>query len=154
MSYQLLKSLHLLGVSLFLGNIIVTALWKMLADRSRRPAVIAYAQRLVTLTDLVFTAPGAALILVSGLLMAGGHDAVARTPWLSWGLGLFTASGLLWVLVLIPVQWKQARLARGFAEAATVPAEYWRLARIWAGVGALATLLPLANLYVMVFKPG
>ena len=34
MSYNAFKVIHLLGVVLFLGNIIVTALWKMLADRT------------------------------------------------------------------------------------------------------------------------
>ena len=34
MSYNAFKVIHLFGVVLFLGNIIVTALWKMLADRT------------------------------------------------------------------------------------------------------------------------
>jgi uncharacterized membrane protein len=33
-NYLLLKSLHVLGVVIFLGNIIVTAVWKALADRT------------------------------------------------------------------------------------------------------------------------
>jgi uncharacterized membrane protein len=36
--YLILKALHLLGVVLFLGNIVVTAVWKMLADRTQSPA--------------------------------------------------------------------------------------------------------------------
>jgi hypothetical protein len=35
MSREAWLSLHLLGVVLFLGNIIVTALWKLLADRTQ-----------------------------------------------------------------------------------------------------------------------
>lgn len=74
----------------------VTALWKVLADRTRHPAVVAYSQHLVTVTDVAFTATGAALILVTGQLMAGGHAAIFSTPWLAWGYGLFITSGLLW----------------------------------------------------------
>ena len=48
--YLAFKVIHLLGVVLFLGNIIVTAVWKTLADRTREPRTIAYAQRLVTVT--------------------------------------------------------------------------------------------------------
>ncbi|HVL56394.1 MAG TPA: DUF2269 domain-containing protein [Burkholderiaceae bacterium] len=153
MSYQLLKSLHLLGVVLFLGNIIVTAAWKALADRTRIPSVIAHSQRMVTFTDVVFTATGAALIAVTGQLMAGGRDAILATPWLTWAYGLFIATGLLWLFVLIPIQWQQARMARGFEHGNDVPESYWRLSRRWALFGSIATLLPLANLYVMVFKP-
>ena len=43
--YLLLKSLHVLGVVIFLGNIIVTAVWKALADRTGSPTIAAYAQR-------------------------------------------------------------------------------------------------------------
>jgi hypothetical protein len=41
-NYRLLKSLHVLGVVIFLGNIIVTAVWKALADRTGSPAIVAY----------------------------------------------------------------------------------------------------------------
>lgn len=116
-TYLALKSLHILGVVLFVGNIVVTAWWKVQADRTRHPAIVAFAQRQVTLTDWIF------------------------------------ASGLLWVAILIPVQIKQARLARGFAANGPIPDEYWRLNRVWLWVGILATVLPAANLYFMVFKP-
>lgn len=154
MDYLILKTLHVLGVVLFLGNISVTALWKVMSERSRRPEVVAFGQRLVTVTDFVFTLPGAALILVTGHLMAGGHAAIFSTPWLTWGWSLFIVSGVLWVLVLIPVQVWQAKLARGFAAGGVVPARYWRLSQVWMAVGMLATVLPLANLYFMVAKPG
>ncbi len=153
-TYLLLKSLHLLGVVLFLGNIIVTGWWKVMADRTRHPAVIAFAQRQVTLTDYVFTAGGAALVLATGVgnAVLHGMDYLGIT-WLAWGFWLFTLSGVLWAAVLIPVQIKQARLARGFAQGGEIPPEYWKLGRIWLVVGTLATVVPLANLYWMVFKP-
>ena len=49
MSYQAFKVVHLFGVVVFLGNIIVTALWKVMADRTAEARIIAYAQDLVTL---------------------------------------------------------------------------------------------------------
>ncbi|MGH8119665.1 MAG: DUF2269 family protein [Gammaproteobacteria bacterium] len=62
-AYLTLKSLHILGAVIFLGNIIVTGWWKVMADRTKNPKVIAFAQRQVTMTDFVFTAGGAAIIL-------------------------------------------------------------------------------------------
>jgi hypothetical protein len=35
MTYLAFKVVHILGVVLFLGNIVVTAVWKTLADRIR-----------------------------------------------------------------------------------------------------------------------
>jgi uncharacterized membrane protein len=154
MSYNAFKMIHLLGVVVFLGNIIVTALWKALADRTADPPVIAFAQRLVTLTDWVFTAGGVLLILIGGYGMAFVAGLNLRgQAWLNWGQVLFIASGLIWVLVLIPTQIAQARQARALAAGGAVPESYWRHSRRWMIWGVIATVIPLANLYFMVFKP-
>lgn len=154
MSYSLLKTLHVVGTILFVGNIMVTAIWKLMADRTRVPPVVAFGQRLVTLTDFLFTAAGAALVIATGLLMlrsfAGNPWDVA---WIRWGLILFVVSGVLWGAVLVPVQIQQARLARRFVSGSEIPERYWRLGRVWMAVGIVATLLPLANVVLMVFKP-
>ena len=152
-NYEILKSLHLLGVTLFLGNIIVTAFWKMLADRTKTPAVIAYAQRLVTITDFVFTATGVLLIAITGRMMASRFGEISDSLWLIWGWGLFAASGLIWVSILLPVQIKQAKLAKEFENKENIPESYWSLSKYWAGFGIIATILPLVNLYIVVFKP-
>jgi len=154
MSYLDLKTLHLLGVVLFLGNIIVTALWKVAADRTGEPRVVAFAQRTVNLADLVFTAPGAAIILATSYAMAwqAGID-LTGPVWVRWGQAMFIGSGVIWVAVLIPTQIAQARLARGFAEGGPIPDRYHRLNRRWLVWGLVATLLPLANLWFMVAKP-
>jgi uncharacterized membrane protein len=154
MSREAWLSLHILGVVLFLGNIIVTAVWKMLADRTQSAPVVAYAQRLVTITDVAFTATGVVLIIVSGQVLADDFGGVFSGPtWLTIGWSLFIASGVIWAAILIPVEVMQARLAREFRDSPTIPDRYWRLSTIWAVFGVIATLLPLANLYFMVFKP-
>jgi uncharacterized membrane protein len=154
MTYLAFKIVHLLGVVLFLGNIIVTGVWKVLADRTREPRTIAYAQHLVTVTDWVFTLGGVILILIGayGMVLIAGLNPLGQT-WLIWGQSLFIASGIIWVLILIPTQIAQARAARAFAQGGTIPESYWRLGRRWAIWGTIATLLPLANLYFMVVKP-
>jgi uncharacterized membrane protein len=132
MSYNAFKVIHVAGVIVFLGNIIVTGVWKVLADRTGEPRVIAYAQRLVTITDWVFTAGGVVLILIGayGMASVGGLD--LRQAWLVWGQSLFGASGLIWVVVLIPTQIAQARQARVFAAGGVIPESYWRYGRRWA----------------------
>jgi uncharacterized membrane protein len=152
-TYLALKTLHLAGVMLFLGNIVVTGWWKAMADHTRDPRIIAFAQRQVTLTDWVFTAGGAALLAAAGYGNAYLHGIALSTPWVALGHWLFVASGLIWVAILIPVQTLQARLARGFADGGPIPERYWRLGRLWMVFGIAATALPAANLYVMVFKP-
>lgn len=152
-TYLALKSLHILGVVLFVGNIIVTGWWKVMADRTRHPAIVAFAQRQVTLTDWIFTFGGSTLVVVGAYANVYLHDLPLAAPWLVWGQAMFFLSGLLWVAILIPLQIRLARLARGFAGGGAIPDEYWRLNRVWLWVGILATVLPAANLYFMVFKP-
>jgi uncharacterized membrane protein len=153
MTYNAWVAVHVLGVVIFIGNLIVTAVWKTLADRTREPRVIAYAQRLVTVTDVAFTATGAVLITISGLALAGDWGGIGGPTWLTVGFGLFAVSGLIWVTILIPVQLEQSRLARAFGSGGRVPERYWRLALRWYVFGALATVLPLSNIFVMALKP-
>jgi uncharacterized membrane protein len=154
MSFEAFKVVHLFGVILFLGNIIVTGVWKVLADRTGEPRVIAYAQRLVTLTDWIFTAGGVALILIGAYGMAAvGHLDLRGPTWLVWRQAMFVASGVIWIIILIPTQILQARHARAVARGGAIPESYWQHGRrllIW---GTIATVIPLANIYFMVFKP-
>ena len=153
-TYLVLKSLHILGAVVFLGNIVVTGWWKVMADRTREPRIIAFAQRQVTLTDFVFTGGGVAMVLVTGVANAEIHHMdYWHVHWLAWGLGLFLASGVIWAAILIPLQVKLAHLAKDFADGGGIPDTYWRLGRLWLWFGVLATLLPLLNIYWMVFKP-
>ena len=153
-NYLLFKSLHILGIVLFLGNIIITGWWKVMADKTKHPLIIAFAQRQVTLTDFVFTAGGAGLVLVTGLINAMNLNSdYLSIYWISKGYWMFIISGLIWALILIPVQIKQARMAKLFEEGKEIPELYWKLGRIWIFFGITATLIPLANLYFMVYKP-
>lgn len=145
-----LKSLHILGACLFLGNIIVSGLWKTLADRNGNLLVARFATRLVNITDIVFTGLGAALLLASGHLLSGYYGGVLRNDWMLWSYILFAISGLIWAAILVPIQVKQSRLLRGATQ--DIPGEYYRLARIWAIAGTLATLAPLPAIYLMVAK--
>ena len=153
MSYDAFKVIHLAGVVIFLGNIIVTGIWKVMADRTQEARIIAYAQRLVTITDWIFTAGGAMLIVLGayGMVFTAGLDLTQF--WLALGQSLFVASGVIWAAILIPTQIVQARQARAFAAGGPIPESYWRHSRRWMIWGTIATLLPLANLYVTVVKP-
>jgi uncharacterized membrane protein len=112
-NYFLLKFIHLLGVVIFLGNIVVTGWWKFMADRTGDLKIIAFAQRQVTLTDFVFTAGGVVLVAIGGVGNAMLHHMdYLHIKWMAWGYWQFIASGVIWVVVLIPVQIRQAKMAR------------------------------------------
>lgn len=152
--YAFLKAVHLVGVVLLVGNAIVTLVWKLGADRTSEPTVIAFGQHLVTLTDWWFTLGGAVLILIGGYgaVWTAGLDPFGA-GWLLWGQVLFGVSGLLWALILIPAQIRQGRQASSFATTGLIPAGYWRDARRWTWWGSLAIAPLLGAIWIMIAKP-
>ncbi len=153
-NYLILKTIHILGAVIFLGNIVITGWWKLMANKTNNPVIIAFAQKQVTLTDFVFTAGGSAILFITGLVNIKLHEiSIAGTVWIYWALALFTLSGIIWITILIPLQIKQANEAKTFCEQTKISAEYWRRKYSWICWGILATILPLVSIMLMVLKP-
>lgn len=155
--YESLKILHLIGVIMFMGNIIITGWWKVMADRTGDYRVISFAQRQVTLTDWIFTFGGVVILAVSAFGMVfhmneNIMEEVFEQRWLWWGYTLFIVSGVIWVTILIPMQIAQARMALRFTATGEIPGRYWLYGKIWLWFGILATAVPLISLYWMVTK--
>ncbi|MBK1716635.1 hypothetical protein CKO27_03035 [Thiocystis violacea] len=152
--YAFFKSLHILGLVLMAGNVTVTALWKVFADRTNKTQIMAFAQWLVTVTDFSFTLSGGFLMVVGGYGAAYvGHISVIDTPWVVLGQLMLAVAGAVWLGILVPLQIRQARLAQDFAVIGEVPAEYRQCSRTWLVWGLLSTVPLLAGLYWMVAKP-
>lgn len=150
-SYLWLKVLHIVGVVLFLGNIIITGWWKNMADRTKNAQVIAFAQRQVTVTDWLFTAGGSVILTIAGAFNV--HTSWSYSmKWLQMGIGLFAISAIIWAFILIPTQIKQAKMAQLFAETGVISDVYWQLCRRWNIWGGLAVVVPLGAVYFMTFK--
>jgi uncharacterized membrane protein len=152
--YSVFKWMHILGVIILLGNVTVTAVWKVFADRTANPTVIAFAQRLVTITDWSLTLLGIALLMIGGFgaLAITGMNPFA-TGWLRIGEALFVLSGGIWACILLPTQVRQARAARAFASDGIVTEPYRRDARRWILWGIIATVPLVVATWVMVVKP-
>jgi len=152
--YQALVYAHILGVILLAGNITITAFWKVLADMTKEAKQIAFANRAVIVADWLFTLPGIVLTLVGGIgISLMGQWPLFEVSWLSWSVFWFIVAGLLWMIFLIPLQIRQSRAAKLFAETGDIPDSYWRDAKWWISIGLIATIPLLIVLYLMVFKP-
>ena len=144
-----IKVIHLLCACLFLGNVIVSGVWAALAERTGSYEIIKFSNRLVLLTDVLFTASGALGLVITGHLMADRYGGDTAHGWITWSYALFGLSGLIWVFVLVPIQLRQRSLLARFDY---ITADYLRLSRLWQIAGAIATLLPLPIIYLMVTK--
>ncbi len=144
-----LKTVHVLCACLFLGNVVVSGTWAALAERTRNHDIIKFSNHLVLVTDLLFTLTGAIGVVFTGHLMAANYGGDTAHPWITWSYMLFGLSGLIWALVLVPIQLKQRSL---LSKTTFITSEYLRLSKIWQISGAVATVLPLPILYLMVKK--
>jgi uncharacterized membrane protein len=148
------KYLHYLGIILLAGNITVTAVWKVFADRNGDWRIVRFGQRLVTGTDFGLTIPGIVLTMVGGygVLWMQGYS-LTEPAWLLWSQVFFVSAGAIWLFILVPIQVKQARLANAFTSQADVTDEYRRLSRRWITWGLISTVPLCIVLWLMVAKP-
>jgi uncharacterized membrane protein len=144
--------LHILGVILFVGNIVVTGMWMAMAERNHNTRVLRFSAATVNWADVFFTAPGIILIVLNGLFLAAKWGGPFATGWLMAGASLFLVSGVVWVVFLIGYQDKMIRLSTGSNSDAELPGEFFSVLHRWYFWGAVATILPVAASIFMVVK--
>ena len=147
--------LHIAGAVIFLGNIIVTGAWMLMAECTHISRVIHFSAKAVIRADFLFTLPGVLLVLMNGLIMAYARwgGAFRDFDWISVAVALFVISGIIWVGALLRLQHRMVVLSARPAEADSLPPEFYSALHKWYFWGLVAILLPLGSLYLMVAKP-
>ena len=154
MLYLALKSLHVLGVVLFLGNVITGAFWKRQADRTADLKVRAQVLAGIIRSDQVFTLPTVAVIFGTGVWAALlVHFPILGTLWIVAGLALFLLSGLVFAIKVGPLQKKLLANVEAGMSGNWDRAAYEALSRSWLAWGWVAIGAPLVVVFLMVFKP-
>lgn len=153
-SYEWSLFMHIFGAIVFVGNVIVTAVWMNFARRSGDANILRFAVRGVIGTDVYFTTPGFLLVLLNGGILGTGWFRSGQASWIWAAMGLFVLSGMVWFVFLIPVQLRMGRIAGAVKGAGDdLPPEFYSLLGRWYRWGGVATFLPLAVLIIMVLKP-
>lgn len=140
--------LHLLGATMFLGNILAGAMWMARLGASGQRVANRYASVSINVGDVVLTGPGALLLLYNGLVLATIYGGTFALTWLRWGFLLFAGLGALWLAVLVPLQQRLISLANSGRDDA-----FDRTARLYALPGATAGVIALVVFGLMVLRP-
>lgn len=148
-SYQTHKFLHILGVILFMGNMIVGPIWFSFAYFSKDEKLLSYANKLLQVTDLGLTIPGVFLTVINGLFLASSFGGTQNLPWLQKSIiSLF----VMWILS-IPLIYLQEKL---YVTMDNEPGNRQKLNTLlfyWSILGTFVMLPPTYVFYLMVFKP-
>jgi uncharacterized membrane protein len=154
--YLVLKLVHIAAVVAFLGNIATGLFWHAHAARTRDPRLLHHAMDGIIRSDQWITLPGVALIVLTGVIMAMNAGLpLLGTPWIAWSLALFSLSGLVYGVFLVPLQVRLRALAREGLQSGTFDyPRYHALALRWDLWGLVSLAAPLAAMVLMVLKPG
>lgn len=145
----LLKTAHVLGAILFVGNVVITGIWSAIFWRARYTHDFQRAARAIVITDWWFTVGGGALLTSSGIALAMLRGLpLWGTPWIRQALLALGVSTLLWLVVLVPAQRTMVRHTGGADDASLVRA-YGR----WSVWGWTATAPLVYAVWCMVAKP-
>jgi uncharacterized membrane protein len=141
------RVLHVLGAVLLVGNVTVTGFWAAFLYAQRPALPFRPVARAILWTDLVFTVGGASLLTFSGiqLILATGIP-FWGTPWLVKGVASLALATLLWLVVLIPDQFRLERLSPDDSEGLR------RVFLRWSVVGWISTAILFHGLWAMVRK--
>lgn len=152
MLYLIVKTAHILSALLFLGAGLMTAWYKVRADRAQDPKVIAWYAREIVLADWIFTLPSGITLPATGVWLATLLGQPLSRGWVALGIACYALAGALWV----PAAWLQLRMRR-LAEAAAregtpLPEQFRRDQRAWLALGVPAFAVSIFAVWLMVAK--
>jgi uncharacterized membrane protein len=154
LSHQAYLLLHILGIILFAGNVIVSATWVAVARKTGDRAVLFCASRAVTRGDWLLSLPGLLLILVPGIMAVEAWGGFGRTSWAEMALAVFVLICVIWIFLLHRYRRRMLHLTREAAELRIgLSNEFGAVAKRWSIWNGIVTILLLYSLYLMVFKP-
>lgn len=149
-AYETHKLLHVLGVILLMGNMIVGPLWVIVAWRTGDPKLLRWSARTLALADIVFTAPATQLTLWNGLAMASIFGGTRAQAWLHQTVLLLFAVIALSPTVVLYYQERFIALAEAEAPAATFTPAFLR----WSLWGTVISVPFALVLYMMIVRRG
>ncbi|WP_425388450.1 DUF2269 family protein [Bacillus solimangrovi] len=107
----------------------------------------------VMLADFIFTFPGLILIIFTGINMViqAGYS-LSSFNWLTLSLMLYVFIGVLWLGILIPLQYRMIRYSNPSIGDGSINQSYKKASNYWAIFGMITTIIPVLIFYFMITK--
>ncbi len=151
--YLALKTIHIVSATVLFGTGIGIAFFMLMGQRSGHRATQLATARWTVLADTIFTAPAAALQLVSGFMLVHMGGWSLGAPWIVISLALFFLIGGCWLVVVVLQLRMRDQLQKASKENLPLPESYYRYFRIWFILGWPAFIGIPGIFWLMVAKP-
>lgn len=149
MAYLIFKLIHVFAVIFFVGNIVISVLWKNHGDRSGDSKIIAHTIRGIIRADRFFTMPAVAFLILAGFGAMGIGFIPFETGWIMWGFIMILISAAAFMAKVVPLQKKLLKIA----EASPFDQQmYDAVSKEWNLWGSIATIAPIVAVILMVLK--
>jgi len=152
--YLLFKIIHLLAVVAFLGNITIGLFWMKWAYKANNVEYLQHTVKGIIAADRIFTIPGVLVITAGGIMAAikGGYPLLG-TGWIFWSLILFTLSGIIFMVKVVPLQTKMKNyLEQSINSDSYEEKKFTNYMKAWEVWGALSLATPLLSFVLMILK--
>ena len=150
--FELLKSLHVLGVVVLLGNLLMAPFWRKRLALLGGPQARAAANRSVRRADLLFTLPGWVITLATGIVLSN-NGGLWRNGWLHISLLLFLVWLVLWHVFTLRARKAMITTVDDAVTSGQAASELDQHERQWARWSYLSALVAILILILMVAKP-
>lgn len=151
--YLLTRTIHIISSTILFGTGLGIAFFMWWTNRNGDLAAKVFVAKTVVIADFLFTLPAVIIQPITGIILVNmvGYD--YKSLWLVLTYLGYIIAGICWV----PVVYIQIRL-RNIAKIAIekrsdLPAEYYRLFKLWFILGWPAFISLLGIFFLMVFKP-
>jgi len=98
--------IHIISVTLFFSNAVVGILWELRSLVSGRREIIMHTYNTVSWLDARFSSPLIIIAVTSGIILSLMLGDIWKIGWLFTAFLLFLFSGLVWVIIDIPTQYR------------------------------------------------
>lgn len=146
--------IHIISVTLFFANAVFGILWEARSLVSKDAAIILHTYRTVTWLDALISSPLIIISVLSGVILTAIIGNLWQIGWLSYAFIIFLFSGLIWIVLDIPTQYKIKTMTKevepGTAE---LPVELQILLKKRLRISLIGTIPLLIVFILMVYKP-
>lgn len=126
--YAVHKLLHIVGVVVFMGNLIAGPVWLGFAFFAKDRAALAFVGRSIAAADIVLTMPGVQLTVWNGVCLAAAMGGIRAQPWLVESVLLLIGTSLFASTVVLYFQERFVEASQSDDEGALLrPMLWWSL---------------------------